>query len=44
MKAADGSSVRVLEPYLLGKEPYSRAVVDYVRLKLREETRGLWFF
>ena len=40
MKAADGSSVRVLEPYLQGREPYSRAVVDYVRLKMREETRG----
>jgi len=42
MKLADGNSGRrVLEPYLEGREPYSRAVVDYVRLKLREEARGL---
>lgn len=43
MKAADGSSRRVLEPYIQGREPYSRAVLDYVRLRWEEEQKTLNF-
>lgn len=43
MKAADGTSRRVLEPYIQGREPYSRAVLDYVRQRWEEEAKSLTF-
>lgn len=36
VKRANGSARLILEPYIQGTEPYSQAVVDYIRLKVRQ--------